>query len=108
MDMKEILKKCKLTEEELKIFNERVKNISHKEDHARAYRTLMNPIRREILQFIKCEIKPIEEIEKQLDMDKGQLGYHLSMLDQLNYIMNTNVGWKGTPRGIGFLENAQI
>ena len=48
------------------------------------------------------------EIEKEFAMKEDVLKYHLSMLEQLFYIMNTDIGWKATPRGIGFLYNAII
>ncbi len=108
MNMKEILKKCKLTDKELKIFFDKIKNVDHQEDHSRAYRTLMNPIRRDILQFIACEVRTREQIKEHLKLEDEQLIYHLTMLDQLFFVMNTETGWKATPRGIGFLENTQL
>jgi predicted transcriptional regulator len=108
MEKEEILEKCKLTDEELEEFNKHLEDMDHKEDHARAYRTLSNPIRREILEFIECEIKKFDEINDELDIEEDQLKYHLSMLEQLNFLMDTESGWKATPRGIGFLYNARL
>ena len=105
---KEILKKCKLTETELKDFYKKIKEVDKKTDHSRAYRTLMNVTRREILEFIEFGIKTFEEIAKKFNMDSDQLSYHLSMLEQLNFIMNCSEGWKSTPRGVGFLLNARM
>jgi hypothetical protein len=105
MDMKEILKICKLTEEEMKEHTRLTKNIDHKEDHKRAYRTMMNPTRRELLKFIGTNVRTIEQIKDNFQ-DVEQINYHLTMLEQLFYIMNTKSGWKSTPRGIGFLYNA--
>lgn len=108
MEKEEILEKCKLTDEELEEFNKQREQMDHKEDHARAYRTLSNPIRREILGFIDCEIKSFEDLEKELNIKKDQLNYHLTMLKQLNFLMDTESGWKATPRGIGFLFNTRL
>ena len=46
MDIKEIMKNCRLTEEEMKEYLRLTKDINHKEDHRRAYRTMMNQTRR--------------------------------------------------------------
>ncbi|MHA1689611.1 MAG: winged helix-turn-helix domain-containing protein [Promethearchaeota archaeon] len=109
MTTEEIMDKCKLTKEELKQYYKKLESIKDiKVDHSRAYRTLMNPLRREILEFIGFKVKTTEEIEKGLKIDSNQLNYHLSMLEQLNYVMNCSEGWKATPRGIGFLLNAQM
>lgn len=105
--MKEILKICKLTEEEMNEHLRLTKNIDHKEDHKRAYRTMMNPTRRELLKFIGTNVKTIEQI-KDYFQDVEQINYHLTMLEQLFYVMNTKSGWKATPRGIGFLNNALL
>jgi hypothetical protein len=106
--MEEKKNKSKLTNEELKEFLEKTKDIDKKLDHGRAYRTLMNPLRREILCFIGYGIKNIEQLKNKFDIDKTQLNYHLNMLNQAFYLFDSNEGWKLTPRGIGFLENAQL
>ncbi len=106
--MKDIMDKCKLTKEELEQYYKNVEAMDKKTDHSRAYRTLMNPLRREILKFIGFEVKTTEEIEKGLNMEPDQLNYHLSMLEQLYYVMNCSEGWKATPRGIAFLLNARM
>ncbi len=106
MDMKEIIKNCQLTEQEMKEFLRLTKDINHKEDHRRAYRTMMNQTRRELLKFIGTNKKSSEQIINNFLEIKDQIKYHLSMLEQLFYIMNTESGWKATPRGIGFLNNA--
>jgi hypothetical protein len=107
MDMKDILKICKLTEEEMEEHLRLTKDIDHKEDHKRAYRTMMNPTRRELLKFIGTNIRTIEQIKNNFQ-DVEQINYHLTMLEQLFYIMNTKSGWKATPRGIGFLNNVLL
>ncbi|MFX1418104.1 MAG: hypothetical protein ACFE9N_04195 [Promethearchaeota archaeon] len=106
MDMKEILRLCKLTEDEMKEYLQLTKNIDHKEDHKRAYRTMMNQTRRELLKFIGINVKTIEELKNNFKEEIDTLNYHLSMLEQLFYVVNTKSGWKATPRGIGFLYNA--
>ncbi|MGV9171178.1 MAG: hypothetical protein ACOC44_03365 [Promethearchaeia archaeon] len=100
----------KLTEKEFEEFLSNVEEINPKEDHSRAYRTLSNPIRREILNVLELNILQTEDFLEKMDADltDDQLKYHLSMLEQLNYIMNTDKGWKITPRGLGFLEHAQL
>ena len=66
----------------------------------------MNRSRRELLKFIGCEIRSRDEIKKEFELDEDQIGYHLSMLKQSLYIIESHEGWKSTPKGIGFLENA--
>ena len=100
------MNKSKLTKEEMKDFLVKVENTDKKLDHSRAYRTLMNKARRELLKFIGCEIRSIGEIKKEFKLDGDQIQYHLSMLKQSLYIMLSHEGWKSTPKGIGFLENA--
>jgi len=108
MDIKEILKICKLTEEEMNDYLRLTKDIDHKEDHKRAYRTMMNPTRRELLKFIGTNIRSFKEINNKFEEDEQQIKYHLSMLTQLFYVMDTKTGWKATPRGIGFLKNTLV
>lgn len=103
--MKEIMEKCQLTEEEMKEFLHLTKNIDHKEDHSRAYRTMMNQTRRELLRFIGTNIRTLEQIINNFEVEEEKIRYHLSMLEQLFYVMNTESGWKATPRGIGFMNN---
>ena len=105
MDMKEILKICQLSDEEMNQYLELTKEIDHKEDHRRAYRTMMNNTRRELIKFIGTNIKTFEEIKSKFPEVSDQIKYHLSMLEQLYYIMETESGWKATPRGIGFIYN---
>jgi hypothetical protein len=106
MDMKEILKNCQLTEEEMKMYLQITKDIDHKEDHRRAYRTMMNQTRRKLLKFIGENVRTLDQIKANFNEERDQITYHLSMLEQLFYIMNTQSGWKATPRGIGFIYNA--
>ena len=106
MDMKEIVKICKLSEEEMEEFLQTTKNMDHKEDHARAYRTMMNQTRRELLKFIGIDVRTFDQIKDDFSLDEQLLKYHLSMLVQLHYVINSESKWKATPRGIGFLYNA--
>ncbi|MBY9003675.1 MAG: hypothetical protein KGD73_06860 [Candidatus Lokiarchaeota archaeon] len=106
MDVKEIVKKCKLTEEEMQNYLQITKDIDHKEDHSRAYRTMMNPTRRELLKFIGTNVRTFDQIQNKFQLDEELIKYHLSMLVQLHYIINSENNWKATPRGIGFLYNA--
>ncbi|MFX1411076.1 MAG: hypothetical protein ACFFA6_12045 [Promethearchaeota archaeon] len=105
MNIKEIMKNCRLTEEEMKEYLQVTKDIDHKEDHRRAYRTMMNQTRRELLRFIGTNIRTFEQIKDEFQVEEDHIIYHLSMLEQLFYIINTKNGWKATPRGIGFLHN---
>ena len=43
---------------------------------------------------------------KKFEMEADQVKYHLSMLEHSLYVMESQEGWKATPRGIGFMENA--
>ncbi len=106
MNMKEIMELCQLNEEEMKEYLQMTKDMDHKEDHRRAYRTMMNQTRRELLKFIGTNTRTLEQIKSNFQEEESQIRYHLSMLEQLFYIMNTKNGWKATPRGIGFLNNA--
>ena len=97
-----------MTKEELKDFYELIKTIDHTNDHRLAARTLTNPLRREIMSFIGSEIKSTEEIAEKVDFEENQILFHLDMLKQVFYVWESPEGWKLTPRGIGFLENAQL
>jgi len=105
-ELKSKMNKSKLTKEEMKDFLAKVEVIDKKLDHGRAYRTLMNQTRRELLKFIGCEIRSMDKLKKEFKLDEEQIRYHLSMLMQSLYVIESHEGWKSTPRGIGFLENA--
>ena len=100
------MNKTRLNKDEMKDFLAKVEVIDKKLDHGRAYRTLMNQVRRELLKFIGCEIRSMNEIKEEFQLDEDQIRYHLSMLIQSLYVIESQEGWKSTPRGIGFLENA--
>ena len=77
-------------------------------DHSLAYRTMMSEIRRDLLKYIGNEIRDIKEIQEEFQIGKDQLIYHLSMLRQGLYVIESNNKWKATPRGLGFLANAVL
>lgn len=77
-------------------------------DHSLAYRTMMSEIRRDLLKYIGNEIRDIKEIQEEFQIGKDQLIYHLSMLRQGLYVIESNDKWKATPRGLGFLANAVL
>lgn len=103
-----MVSETKLTKEEMKDLHEKTKNLDKKVAHYNSYRTMMNETRRELLKFIGCEIRTMSEIVQKFKIDEDQLKYHLSMLEQCFYIINSKVGWKSTLGGIKFLENAQM
>jgi hypothetical protein len=100
---KDILEKCCLTEEEMNEYLKITEHIDPKEEHDHAYRTMMNETRRDLLKYIDTNIRSLDEIIDKFQLEDTQLKYHLSMLEQLYYLMNTEGGWKATPRGLGFL-----
>lgn len=107
-NIKKFFEKSKLTKEELHDFLEKLKESDVKLEHTRAYRTLMNQARRNILRFIGYKIKNMDELKKEFNLGEEQLKYHLLMLNQCLYIIDSPKGWKVTPKGLGFLENAKL
>ena len=101
-------KECRLTKEEMKDLLEKTKDLDHKASHYNYYRTMMNETRRELLKFIGFEIRTMNDILEEFQMFEDQLKYHLSMLEQCFYIINSKEGWKSTPLGIKFMENAKM
>ena len=100
---KDILDKCCLTEEEMNEYLKITEHIDPKEEHDHVYRAMMNETRRELLKYIDTNVRSFDEIMDKFQLEDTQLQYHLSMLEQLYYLMNTESGWKATPRGLGFL-----
>jgi len=82
--------------------------MNHKLDHSLAYRTMISEIRRDLLKYIGNEIRDIKEIQEEFQIGEDQLKYHLSMLNQGLYVIESNNKWKATPRGLGFLANAVL
>ena len=107
MERKYIIK-SKLTKEELQSISKNTKDLNPKQSHYRAFRTMMSEIRRELLKYIGSEIRSIDEIKEQFKLEIDQLNYHLSMLEQCYYIINSREGWKSTPLGLAFLDNAKM
>ena len=64
-----------------------------------------------VLALIHSEVSEALEAFRHNDKENFKeeeqlLKYHLSMLEQLYYVINSENYWKSTPRGIGFLNNA--
>ena len=74
-------------------------------DHDLAYRIMMNEVRRNLLKYIGNDIRDIKDIENEFQLESDKLIYHLSMLKQGLYVINSDSKWKATPRGLGFIEN---
>ena len=105
-DIKKMISKSKLTKEEIKDFLTKLEDADVKLEHSRAYRTLMNETRRNLLRFIGYEVRSMDDLKKEFKLEDDQLLYHLSMLKQCLYVIDSREGWKSTPKGLGFLENA--
>ena len=99
-------KKLRLTKDEMKIFLEKVESVDKRQDHSNAMRCMSNETRRELLNFIGYEVRSMEELKKKFEMEVNQIKYHLSMLEHSLYVIESDEGYKSTPRGIGFMENA--
>ena len=104
----EVMEKVKLTDSEMQEYKKKFEELSPKMGHSRAFRTMMNSMRRRLLEFIGEHVRTMEEITEEFDMDEEQVRYHLSMLEQGLYLMETATGWKATPSGIGFLMNTRL
>ena len=105
-ELEKMKKKSKLTKDEMKIFLEKVESVDKRVDHSNAMRCMSNETRRDLLNYIAYEVKSMEELKKRFEMEIDQIKYHLSMLEHSLYVMESQEGWKATPRGIGFMENA--
>jgi hypothetical protein len=105
-ELEKMKKKSKLSKDELKIFLEKIDSVDHRVDHSNAMRCMSNETRRDLLNNIAYEVRSIEILEEKFQMNADQLKYHLSMLEHSLYVMESQEGWKATPRGIGFIENA--
>ena len=98
----------KLTREEIKDLYKRKKQFNEKTIHYNYYRALMNETRRNILKFINYKTRTMIEIKKEFKLEENQLKYHLTMLEQCFFIINSKHGWKSTPGGLAFLKNVLI
>ena len=99
-------KKSKLTKDEMKVFLEKLESVDKKVDHSNLMRCMSNETRRDLLNFIGYDVRIMEELKKKFEMEVDQIKYQLSMLEHSLYVMESQEGWKATPRGIGFIENA--
>lgn len=99
----DILAKCILKEEEMNEYLKRTEHVNPKEEHDRLYSVMTNETRRALLKFIDIYARSFDEIKDKFQLEDEQLNYHLSMLEQLFFLMNTESGWKATPHGLGFL-----
>ena len=86
-ELKTKMNKSKLTKEEMKDFLANAEDTDKKLDHSRAYRTMMNVTRRDLLKFIGYEIRSMAGIKKEFKLDDDQIKYHLSMLKQKNHAL---------------------
>jgi hypothetical protein len=100
---RDILDKCCLKEEEMNEYLKKTEHIDPKQEHDHLYSVMTNETRRELLKFIDTYAKSFDEIKDKFQVEDEHLHYHLSMLEQLFFLMNTESGWKATPRGLGFL-----
>jgi len=105
-EFEKMKKKSKLTKDEMKVFLLKLESIDKKVDHSNLMRCMSNETRRDLLNFIGYDVRIMEELKKKFEMEVDQIKYHLSMLEHSLYVMESQEGWKATPRGIGFIENA--
>ncbi|KGK99725.1 hypothetical protein LI82_00450 [Methanococcoides methylutens] len=108
MDLDEIArKKQKL----IKQMNESGKERNPSEDHAIGLKTLQNPKRRMIMEFLVDGTKSLEEIKIELDMSDMQAKLNLDMLEDAFYISKIDPSDKTeyelTIRGEAYLENVK-
>ena len=100
---RDILDKCTLNKKEMDEYLKKTEHIDPKEEHDHLYSVMTNETRRELLKFIDIHARSFDEIREKFQLEDDQLNYHLTMLEQLFFLMNTESGWKATPRGLGFL-----
>ncbi len=84
------------------------KLLNPKEDHNRGLRALQNKTRRALLKFLGNNDITIDIIKNHFNLSEPQIKFHLSMLEQALFIEKTNIGWRLTPRGIGYLKNVEL
>ena len=104
-EFEKMKKKSKLTKDEMKVFLEKLESVDKKVDHSNLMRCMSNETRRDLLNYIAYEVRSMEELKKEFEMEADQVKYHLSMLEHSLYVMESQEGWKATPKGIGFMEN---
>lgn len=99
----DILDKCILSKEEMDEYLKKTEHIDPKDEHDHLYSVMTNKTRREILKFIDIHARSFDELNEHFQFKDEQLNYHLSMLEEMFFLMNTKTGWKATPHGLGFL-----
>ncbi len=101
------IKKQKL----IKQMEEAGKKRNPSEDHAVALKTLQNPTRRKILEFMKDGPKSLDQIKEAYNLNNMQARLNLDMLEDSFYIVKTDSPYKIiyelTIRGDAFLENVK-
>lgn len=101
------IKKQKL----IKQMKEAGKKRNPSEDHAVALKTLQNPTRRKILEFMKDGPKSLDQIKDAYSLNNMQARLNLDMLEDSFYIVKTDssdkVIYELTIRGDAFLENVK-
>ena len=100
---RDILDKCILDKNEMAEYLKKTEHIDPKEEHDHLYSVMTNETRRELLKFIDIHVRSFDEIREKFQLEEDQLNYHLTMLEQLFFLMNTESRWKATPHGLGFL-----
>ena len=100
---RDILDKCILKKEEMEEYLQKTEHIDPKDEHDHLYLVMTNETRREILKFIDIKARSFEEMKNKFQLEDEKLNYHLSMLEEVFFIMNTKTGYKATPHGLGFL-----
>ena len=105
-EFEKMKKKSKLTKDEMKVFLEKLESVDKKVDHSNLMRCMSNETRRDLLNYIAYEVRSMEELKKEFEMEADQVKYHLSMLEHSLYVIESQEEWEATPRGIGFMENA--
>lgn len=108
MDLDELArKKQKL----IKKMNESGKERNPSEDHAIGLKTLQNPKRRAIMDFLMDGPKSLDQIKIELDMNDMQTKLNLDMLEDAFYISKIDSSDKTeyelTIRGDAYLENVK-
>ena len=100
---RDILDKCILNKDEMDHYLKKTEHVDPHEEHDHLYLVMTNETRRDIVKFIDIHARSFDEIKDKFGLNEENLNYHLTMLEELFFLMNTESGWKATPRGLGFL-----
>ncbi|MBD3216001.1 MAG: hypothetical protein GF311_25540 [Candidatus Lokiarchaeota archaeon] len=82
---------------------QKIEYIDPKEEHDHLYSLITNQTRHNLLKIIDTNVRSFKEIKDKIRLEDEQLNYHLSMLEDVFFIMNSKSGRKASPRGLGFL-----